>query len=68
MNNFVGFYSSLKHLVGDRKAQYTDYATVRVTGNGGLILGKTRDFCLLLSVWTSCGAPFSVQWGLFLMG
>jgi len=50
MNKFLGFYSSLKHLVGARRAQYTDYATVRVTGNGGLILGKTRDFSLLLSV------------------
>jgi len=50
MNKFLGFYSSLKHLVEARKAQYTDYATVRVTENGGLILGKTRDFSLLLSV------------------
>jgi hypothetical protein len=44
MNKFLGFYSLLKHLVGARRAQYTDYGTVRVTGNGGLILGKTRDF------------------------
>jgi hypothetical protein len=50
MNKFLGFYSSLKHLVGAGRAQYTDYATGRVTGNGGLILGKTRDFSLLLGV------------------
>jgi len=50
MNKFPGFYSLLKHLVGARRAQYTDYGTVRVTGNGGLILGKARDFFLFCSV------------------
>jgi len=44
MNKFLGFYSSLKHLVEARRAQYTDCATVRVTENGGWFWARQEIF------------------------